>query len=81
MRHHRRARRRGDRRRHGVEQLLDGALELGLCPRVETAADRGRADRVQDYLKLWPIARPKEISPLSMRMLNPQSGFVHTQAL
>jgi hypothetical protein len=33
------------------------------------------------YLKLCPIARPSEISPLSMRRLNPQSGLVQTQAL
>jgi hypothetical protein len=33
------------------------------------------------YLKLCPIVRPNEISPLSIRMLNPHSGFVHTQAL
>lgn len=33
------------------------------------------------YLKLWPIALPKVISPLSMRMLNPQSGLEQTHAL
>jgi hypothetical protein len=28
-----------------------------------------------------PITRPIEISPLSILKWNPQSGFVHTQAL
>lgn len=33
------------------------------------------------YLKLCPIDLPKVISPLSMRMLKPQSGLEQTQAL
>ena len=67
--------------RHPREQLTHGPLQLGAASRVEAPADGGRAHRTRAYLRLWPIVRPKEISPLSMRMLNPQSGFVHTQAL
>src|SRR3989454_94582 len=81
VRRHCGARRGGARPTHGVEQLPHRALELVPRSRVEAPAHGRRAHGVQAYLKLWPIARPKEISPLSMRMLNPHSGFEQTQAL
>src|SRR2546427_6772776 len=75
------ARRGGPRLAHGVEQLPHRALELTLRSRVEAPAHGRCAHGVQAYLKLWPMARPKEISPLSMRILNPHSGFEQTHAL
>jgi hypothetical protein len=33
------------------------------------------------YLCDWPTDRPKLISPLSIRKLNPQSGLLQTHAL
>ena len=66
---------------------------LGIVSAWLVLRDRRRRDAVATgdatpysllatpYLKLCPIARPNEISPLSMRRLNPQSGFVHAHAL
>lgn len=35
----------------------------------------------ETYFRDWPRGRPKLISPLSIRMLNPHVGLVQTQAL
>ncbi len=47
--------------------------------RVKLSRNRGSADAT--YLLLCPMVRPREISPLSMRTLNPQAGFEQTHAL
>ena len=62
-------------------QGIDLVREPGGIGRIEAPARRGRADRTQAYFELWPIVRPKEISPLSIRMLKPHSGLVQTHAL
>lgn len=41
----------------------------------------GREESRVVYFCDWPIVRPKLISPLSMRMLNPHSGLLQTHAL
>src|SRR5207247_8266577 len=51
VRRHGRAGGRGARRRHGLEELADGALQFALRPRVEAPAHGGRAHRVQALLE------------------------------
>ena len=58
----------------------NGGVELNRIGGIEPSRDR-RCTNERGYFELWPIVRPKEISPLSIRMLNPQSGLLHTQAL
>jgi len=56
--------------------LLTGSANLLLMRKVSESL-AGRAS----YLTLWPMTRPNEISPLSIRMLKPQSGLVQAHAL
>src|SRR2546422_7348602 len=81
VRRQRRAGGPGARVRHGGEQLPHGALQLALRPRIEAPAHGGRPPPLQASFKIWPIAAPNEISPLSMRMLEPPSGLGRTPAL
>src|SRR6185295_16928664 len=62
-----------DRRREGGQGITcrRRAPEIGRYP--------SRMER--DYFWDWPTILPRLISPLSMRTLNPQVGFVQTQAL
>ena len=68
---------------YGGEQGANLTLQRRFRSGVEAPAYGGRTDwnRCRGYFKLWPIARPNEISPLSIRTLNPQSGLLHTHAL
>jgi hypothetical protein len=58
----------------------NGGVELSRIRGIEPPRDR-RCANERGYFELWPMVRPKEISPLSIRMLNPQSGLLHTHAL
>jgi hypothetical protein len=63
-----------------IEKRDNGGVELKRISWIEPSRDRGCANE-GGYFELCPIVRPNEISPLSIRMLNPQSGLLHTQAL
>jgi len=65
----------------GGQERPDLALQCVAAGRVKPAADGRLANRARAYFWLWPIARPNEISPLSIRTLKPQSGLEHTHAL
>ena len=68
----------GDGQVEGQTQMSDERLSARRPASRPRCLPRVHAP---SHLCDWPMVRPKLISPLSMRMLNPHSGLLHTQAL